>query len=511
MPTGSLIPRPRGGAVGTVTRRPVRARRRASAWRGGRSRAGRGASGQPARATRGGRRRSRASAAGACASRSAGAAADRALPGQRRAWRGSVLVGGRRGTVRPRGGGPQAGAAWATDRPPAATPRSRWPGAWPRCCSRPPSCLLARRGPARVAHPVAAATSSSGVRELLARGMTLLLADDMGLGKTVQALAALRMLAHPAPRRLGAGRRAGGAAPPVARRGAAAGRPELRLSTVHGGAADRRWQWRAPAHVYLTSYETLRADFTDNPHSPRGAPVGPGDPRRGAEDQERRRPTSAASASACGGARQWALTGTPLENSPDDLVSLLEFVHPDAVARAPPGPADRPRCARSWAACSCDGARPTCWRTCPRSSSAASCCRSPRPSARATSGPSGRASSSCAPAARACEVQHVLALIVRLKQICNFCPATGASSKLDDLRERVGDAGRGGLQGAGVHPIHERGVRGARRSPPAWGARRWRIPVTCRPRARDHVLHQFRTRPERHACWCSRCWRVARG
>jgi SNF2 family DNA or RNA helicase len=34
-------------------------------------------------------------------------------------------------------------------------------------------------------------------------------------------------------------------------------------------------------------------------------------------------------------------------------------------------------------------------------------------------------------------ITHVLELILRLKQICNFCPETGASAKLEDLRERL--------------------------------------------------------------------------
>jgi SNF2 family DNA or RNA helicase len=35
-------------------------------------------------------------------------------------------------------------------------------------------------------------------------------------------------------------------------------------------------------------------------------------------------------------------------------------------------------------------------------------------------------------------ISHLLELILRLKQICNFCPTTGTSAKLADLRERLG-------------------------------------------------------------------------
>ena len=41
-------------------------------------------------------------------------------------------------------------------------------------------------------------------------------------------------------------------------------------------------------------------------------------------------------------------------------------------------------------------------------------------------------------------VTHVLELILRLKQICNACPRTGASAKLDDLRRRLHEVAEAG-------------------------------------------------------------------
>ena len=38
---------------------------------------------------------------------------------------------------------------------------------------------------------------------------------------------------------------------------------------------------------------------------------------------------------------------------------------------------------------------------------------------------------------RELRISHVLELILRLKQICNFCPETGDSAKLIDLRDRL--------------------------------------------------------------------------
>src|SRR5208283_4610080 len=42
---------------------------------------------------------------------------------------------------------------------------------------------------------------------------------------------------------------------------------------------------------------------------------------------------------------------------------------------------------------------------------------------------------------RELRIAHVLELILRLKQICNFCPETGDSAKLDDLRRRLEEFG----------------------------------------------------------------------
>src|SRR5262245_47824148 len=95
----------------------------------------------------------------------------------------------------------------------------------------------------------------------------LLLADDMGLGKTIQAITALRLLVL---------QRQVETALVIVRAGLMnqwrkelqRWAPELRVSTVRGPAIERAWQWSTAAHVYLVSYETFRADFTDNPHSP---------------------------------------------------------------------------------------------------------------------------------------------------------------------------------------------------------------------------------------------------
>ncbi len=274
-----------------------------------------------------------------------------------------------------------------------------------------------------------------GIQELMSRD-ALLLADDMGLGKTVQVVAALRVLLI--QRRIEA-------ALVVARAGLLkqwrqeirTWAPELRTSTIHGPAAERAYQWSTPAHVYLVSYETLRSDFTDNPASP---------PRRRTWDvvvldeaQQIKNPKADVSrrCKLLPRKRAWALTGTPLENRLDDLASILEFVSPfgegdeplqfqtdeamlkrhrqlqlrrkkvDVLAQLPPKITNRILLAL------------------------------PDSQYETYKAAEERGVLELRGMGEAVRIENVLELILRLKQICNFCPRTGQSAKLEDVRERL--------------------------------------------------------------------------
>ncbi len=273
-----------------------------------------------------------------------------------------------------------------------------------------------------------------GVNALLSR-KNILLADDMGLGKTIQAIAALRIMFVQ--------RQVNSALLIVPagliyqwQREIMAWAPELRVSVIKGVPEDRSLQWRVPAHIYIVSYETFRSDFVKDSPTPPGSVSW--DVVLLDEAQKIKNPKTAISRAVkdMKRTRAWSLTGTPLENSMDDLVSIMEFT----TLRS-----DDPS-SRLWTD---DTLLELHQKTQLRRKKSDVLKQLPGITVKRLFIPLGdaqRESYDMAEKEGIIELKehggkipivNILQLIMRLKQICNFCPRTGESAKLADIENRL--------------------------------------------------------------------------
>jgi SNF2 family DNA or RNA helicase len=269
------------------------------------------------------------------------------------------------------------------------------------------------------------------------------LADEMGLGKTMQAITALRLLLRSGeiesvllicPKPLVSNWK----------REFELWAPELPLSAIEGDQARRRWQWQLSGMpVKIANYEILRRDLDLIAGT---GPAGP--PLRFDlvvldESQRIKNRLSATSEAvrAIGRGRSWALTGTPVENSPEDLVGIFEFLAPGFLS-----PQMKPR--RMGQTVSDYVLRRT------KDQVLADLPPKLFRDAELELTPQQRESYSLAEnegvlrlasLGRSVTIRHVFELVLRLKQICNFDPATGESAKLERLEadlEEVAASGR---------------------------------------------------------------------
>jgi SNF2 family DNA or RNA helicase len=263
------------------------------------------------------------------------------------------------------------------------------------------------------------------------------LADEMGLGKTMQAVTTIRLLAHQ-----GQLRRVLLVCPkPLVtnwQREFAVWAPELPIAVVEGGPERRQWFWREASWlVTITNYEALvrdRAQVCD--------PDNHYDLMLLDESQRIKNISSATNevVRAIPRSRSWALTGTPIENSTDDLVGIFEFVAPGLVnGQLKPkaiGRAVADHVLRRTKDQVLSDLPPKLFRD-------AELELSPEQAesyARAEDEGVVRLRN----LKHELTIQHVFELVLRLKQICNFDPTTGASSKLERLEADLAECASSG-------------------------------------------------------------------
>ena len=266
-----------------------------------------------------------------------------------------------------------------------------------------------------------------GVAWLFGRSSGLL-ADEMGLGKTMQTIVAVRMLLRSAqvkrvliicPKPL----------IPNWQRELAMWAEEIPVAVVEGKTAKREVMWASPQiPVLLCNYEVVTRDLRDMPEEqlPRFDLVILDEAQR----IKNKNSTTAQVLSSIPRRRSFLLTGTPIENRPEELVSLFEFLeilpkNSDPSLKALRSLSDDYILRRTK-----DLAQPDMPPRLDRD-------------AHIDLAPSQRAAYDFAEKEGVVRlgdlgeditVQHVFELVLRLKQLSNFDPVTGESSKLERLR-----------------------------------------------------------------------------
>ncbi|MDA7979414.1 MAG: DEAD/DEAH box helicase [Pirellulales bacterium] len=325
-----------------------------------------------------------------------------------------------------------------------------------------------------------------GVAFLFPRQQAIL-ADEMGLGKTMQAITTIRLLLH-------AGRLSTilliCPKPLVTNWQQEFSRwaPEIPVAVVEGAANRRAWRWNASMPVKIANYELLHRDAALLGESSSAYDLVVIDE---AQRIKNRTSTISQLVRNIPRRRSWALTGTPVENSPNDLVGIFEFLSPGyldegmQLSRLSSLAADHVL-RRTKSDVQID-LPPKLFRdvALPLSPQQAETYRIAEEDGALRLTELGHEVT----------IQHVFELVLRLKQICNFDPATETSSKLERLEadlEEIAESGQKAIVFSQWVETLQRLSRNLQRFGPL--EYHGRIPS----RHRDAILNRFRNDPNAH-------------
>lgn len=253
-----------------------------------------------------------------------------------------------------------------------------------------------------------------------------LLADEMGLGKTMQTITAIRLLL-----RAGQVRRVLMVCPkpliPNWQREFKMWAEEVPLVVLEGDSVRRRMLWQMPVPILLANYELLVRDWGEmlDDERPKFDLVVLDEAQR----IKNRDSCTSQTARSIPRRRSWALTGTPIENRPEELHTLFEFMSV-IPQRGTPDLRQMQRLSRDYVL---RRTKDLVMKDLPP--------RLDRDEYLELT-PAQKAAYSAAEKdgvihlnemGDQATVQHVFELVLRLKQITNFDPLTGDSAKLERL------------------------------------------------------------------------------
>lgn len=320
------------------------------------------------------------------------------------------------------------------------------------------------------------------------------LADEMGLGKTMQAITAVRLLLHSGDLRtvlLVCPK------PLVTnwQREFSVWAPEIPIQVIEGDQARRLWQWQLPdVPVRIANYEVLHRDREIFEQRDAGGRSSVRFDLVMLDESQRIKNRAGATSQTVRSIdrnRSWALTGTPVENSHEDLIGIFEFLAPGILSSEMKprrlGEAVADYVLRRTKDQVLTDLPPKMFRD-----------------AELELSPEQQESYLLAKdegvfhlteLGESATIQHVFELVLRLKQICNFDPATGASSKLERLEadlEEVAASGRKAIVfSQWVQTLERLAERLQRFGPLSYHGR---VPHA----QRDGVIRRFREDPDSH-------------
>jgi SNF2 family DNA or RNA helicase len=319
------------------------------------------------------------------------------------------------------------------------------------------------------------------------------LADEMGLGKTMQAISTMRLLLCSGevrsvllicPK------------PLVSNllREFRVWAPEIPVAAIEGSAATRQFQWTSPdIAVKIANYELLMRDRECVLDSDQHFDLVMLDEAQRIKNQ---RNSTSMIVREIKRTRSWALTGTPVENSPEDLVGIFEFLSPgylrSEMSMAAISKATRDHMLRRTKDMVLEDMPPKLYRDADLELT---------PEQMATyEKAENEGVVQLENLDQQLTIQHVFELVLRLKQICNFDPATGASAKLERLVADMEEVAASG-QKAIIFSQWVDSIEQMKPSLSRFGTLEYhgRIPH----KQREGVIKQFKEDPSKHVIMMS--------